>query len=95
METQQDMSRPATGGPYEEAPGGIAALVCGILGLTAVPLVLSIVSVVLATRARRVAGQDPQHYRANLATAGLILGLIGIGMALISIPLLIGLIFFW
>jgi hypothetical protein len=94
METQQDMSRPATG-PYEEAPGGIAALVCGILGLTAVPFVLSIVSVVLATRARRVAGQDPQHYKANLATAGLILGWIGIGMALISIPLLIGLIFFW
>jgi len=94
MGTGQDMIRPAAG-PREEAPGGVGALVCGILGLTAVPVVLSIVSVILATRARRVAREEPQRYKADLATAGLILGWIGIGMALISIPLLIGLVFFW
>jgi hypothetical protein len=82
-------------GSREEAPGGIGALVCGILGLTAVPVLLSIAGVVLASRARRLAREEPQRYKSDLATVGLVLGWIGIGMALISIPLLIGLVFFW
>jgi hypothetical protein len=87
------MSTPPAGGgelptaPYaygqvrEHAPGAVASLVCGILGLFTIPLVLSIVAVVLGNQSRRAAAAEPQRYSDQLGQVGRILGWIGIGLA--------------
>lgn len=87
---------PTPGMPQQVPPGGypaqyppaaptnssaIASLVCGILGLTACPVVLSIVALVLgysAKKAIRVSGGQQQGE--GMATAGIVTGWIGIAI---------------
>ena len=79
----------------EEAPGGVAALVCGILGLTLVPLILSIVAIVLGSQARQAARSQPQRYKADLGNVGFVLGWVSVGLFLLVVGFMVlGFIFF-
>ena len=60
----------------------VAALVCGILGVTACPLVLSVVALVLGYNARSDLRQPGSREQGDgLATAGIVMGWIGVGIS--------------
>lgn len=91
---------PATGMQPPPYPGAvalaptdgqaIAALVFGILGLVACPIVLSIVAIILGrTSQSRIQASGGAIGGLGLAKAGFILGIIGL-----VLPILFGLIFF-
>jgi len=61
--------------------GAIVALVLGILGIIACPLVLSIPAVIVGSRAQQNIRQNPGLEGEAMARAGVILGWIGIGLA--------------
>jgi hypothetical protein len=63
-------------GPKENAPGAVASLVCGIIGLFLFGIVLGIVAIVNANKAKRLIASDPRYGGGGMATAGLILGII-------------------
>ena len=65
----------------------IAALACGIAGLTVFPLLASFPAVVLGTMARGELRRDPTLEGDRLATAGLVLGWIGVALALLGLLL--------
>jgi hypothetical protein len=73
--------------PHPAAPrtsdptSGVIALVMGILGLTALPLIGSILAVVFGSQARREAAAEPHRYRDELGRVGRILGWVGISLA--------------
>jgi predicted acyltransferase len=56
----------------------VASLVCGIGGLVVVPIVLPIAALVLGYQARRELRERPAQGGAGLATAGVVLGWIGV-----------------
>jgi hypothetical protein len=59
----------------------VAALVLGIVGVTVVPVIASIIAVVLGRRARAEIDGDPAALEGrNLATAGIVLGWVGIAV---------------
>jgi hypothetical protein len=62
-------------------PSGVLALVMGILGLTALPLIGAILAVVFGYRSRRETEAEPERYSDELGRVGRILGWIGIGVA--------------
>ncbi len=65
-------------GPKENAPGAVASLVCGIIGIFICGIVLGIIAIVNANKAKRTIGSDPRYGGAGMAQAGLILGIIAI-----------------
>ena len=65
----------------------IVALVSGIVGLTLIPFLASIVAVVTGHMARAEVRRKGEQ-GAGLALAGLIMGYVGIGLAVIVISLL-------
>ena len=87
---------PTPGMPQQAAPGGypaqyppaaptnssaIASLVCGILGLTACPVVLSIVALVLGYSAKKtIRASGGREQGDGMATAGIVTGWIGIAI---------------
>jgi predicted acyltransferase len=56
----------------------VASLVCGIGGLVFLPIVLPIAALVLGYQARRELRERPSEGGAGLATAGVVLGWIGV-----------------
>ena len=66
---------------------GVVALVMGILGLTAIPLLGSILAVVFGAQSRKEAEQHPEYYTDDLGRIGRILGWVGIGLALAGLLL--------
>jgi hypothetical protein len=80
---QQDES-----GPYYEGTNGfaIASLVLGIIGLTAFPVIPSIIAIIFGYKGRREIDRSGgrQHGR-GMATAGLALGWIAIVLVLVAI----------
>jgi predicted acyltransferase len=56
----------------------VASLVCGIAGLVFLPMVLSIAALVLGYQARRELRERPADGGSGLATAGVVLGWIGV-----------------
>jgi hypothetical protein len=75
--------------PREQAPGGTASLVLGILGLTVVPFILSVVALFPGYRSKREALAHPELYQDEFGRAGRILGWIGVILGLlIGIPVL-------
>lgn len=69
----------AAAGHRDQAPGGVAALVCGIAGwVVPVPLVLPVLAVVAGLRSRRAAAAWPWRYTDDLGKAGRVVGWIGI-----------------
>jgi hypothetical protein len=75
-----------------EARGGqrtsgaaIASLVLGIIGLTVFPLIPSILALVFASRARGEMRAEPTVTGEGLATAGVILGWIGVALSVLGL----------
>ena len=84
----------ATAAPENRATNGtaVAALVCGILGVTACPLVLSVVALVLGYNARSDLRQPGSREQGDgLATAGIVMGWIGVGISVAVALLFAGL----
>ncbi len=69
----------------------IASLVLGIVGLTGIPFVASIIAIVLGYSARREIRERGQE-GTSLATAGIILGWVGVVVVVAGI-VLVGLLF--
>lgn len=63
-------------GPTANAPGAVASLVCGILGLFICGLVLGIIAITKAQEAKRAIASDPRYSGGGMATAGMVLGII-------------------
>ena len=79
--------------PARHPTSGIASLVLGILGLTVLPLVGSILAVVFGYQSRREAAAEPQLYTDELGRVGRILGWIGVaisGLVLVAVLLILG-----
>ena len=71
---------------------GLVALVMGILGLTALPLIGSILALVFGAQSRNETAQSPQHYSDDLGRIGRILG--WVGLALSALGVLVVMLFF-
>ncbi len=66
----------------QSAPGAVGSMVCGIISVVLcwtpfIGLILGIIAIVLAAKARRAAAETPDTYTTGMATAGLVLGIIG------------------
>lgn len=67
---------PLLAGPIGNAPGAVASMVCGIVGLLFCGIVMGIIAIVLGTQARRSIAVNPRYSGGGMATAGLVLGII-------------------
>lgn len=65
----------------------VSALVLGILGVFVVPLVCSILAIVLGRQAKREIEADPHLGGDAMATAGTVLGIVGICLFAVGILL--------
>jgi hypothetical protein len=74
-----------TGVGRRTSGAAIASLVLGIVGVTVFPLIPSILALVFASRARDEMRADATVSGEGLATAGLILGWIGVALSLIGL----------
>jgi hypothetical protein len=78
--------------PTREHPtSGIVSLVAGILGLTALPVLGSILAIIFGNRCQRDAEARPERYRDDLGRIGRVLG--WVGLALAGLGLLLGVAF--
>lgn len=68
----------ATVGTGQTNGKAIASLVCGIGGLVLLPVVLSVLALVFGYRARREMRERPGDGGWGLATAGVVLGWVGV-----------------
>lgn len=80
---------PARVAPRPAEGTAVAALVLGILGIIACPVVLSIPAVIVGNQARAKIREDPTLAGDSMARAGIILGWIGIGLAALGIVIAI------
>lgn len=72
----------------------IASLTMGVLGLSALPLIGAVLALVFGYRARREIANSGESGE-GLATAGVILGWVGVGLlALVAIVALVAFVFF-
>ena len=83
---------PAAAGQSRTSGYAIASLVLGIVGLVAVPFVASILAIVFGGSARREIAADPSLKGGEYARAGVIVGWVGIGLAVAGV--VIGLLLF-
>jgi uncharacterized membrane protein len=74
---------PASAG--ETSGKAIASLVLGIGGFVIFPVVLSILAIVFGRSARREIAERPGLGGAGLATAGIVLGWIGVALTVIAV----------
>jgi uncharacterized membrane protein len=73
---------------------GVVALVMGIVGLVALPVIGSVLALVFGYQARREALTRPDVYSDDLARAGRILGWVGVALVTAGlIALLLGVLF--
>jgi len=63
-------------GPKVNAPGAVASLVLGIIGLVFCQIILGPIAIVKANAAKRAMASDPTLGGEGLATAGLVLGIV-------------------
>jgi hypothetical protein len=71
---------------------GVVALVMGILGLTALPLIGSILALVFGAQSRNEVANNPRYYSDDLGRIGRILG--WVGLALTALGVLVVVLFF-
>jgi hypothetical protein len=62
-------------GPVQNAPGAVASLVLGIVGLLICGIIFGILALIKSSEARRYKG-DPRYIGQGMATAGMVLGII-------------------
>lgn len=65
-------------GPVVNAPGALASLVWGIVGLFVCGLILGIIAINKSNEARKTIATSPMYGGSGLATAGLVMGIIDI-----------------
>ena len=65
-------------GPTENAPGAVAAMVFGIVGLVFCGIIFGIVAITKSRSAKNYIDSDPRYVGGGMATAGLVLGIIDI-----------------
>ena len=63
----------------------VASLVCGIGGFVLLPVVLSVLALVFGHQARREIRERPGEGGEGLATAGIVLGWIGVALGAVAI----------
>ena len=81
-------------GPTTTAPGAVSSLVCGIIGVLISPIVLgSIVlgpiAIAQALGAKKRIKADPRYTGEGMATAGMVLGIVALGLAAIYVLALV------
>ncbi|MDX6532890.1 MAG: hypothetical protein QOF68_634 [Gaiellales bacterium] len=67
----------------------IASLVLGIAGFVFIPLIPSIIAIVLGNKAKEEMARDPAVGGDGFATAGVVLGWIGVGLCVFGLALLL------
>lgn len=83
---------PGAAGAYERTSGlAIASLVLGIVGLMGIPLIASIIAIVLGKNAQRDIRRDPRLGGEGLASAGIVLGWIGVALVVLGLLLFVAL----
>ncbi len=65
--------------------GAEAALMLGVLGLVALPVVPSVAAVIVGVKVRRKIDADPALTGSRMAGAGIVLGVIGILAAVVVV----------
>jgi Domain of unknown function (DUF4190) len=75
--------------PAETSGKAIAALVLGIAGVLVVPVICSILAIVLGRQAKREIDADPRLGGEGMATAGTVLGIIGLCLFAVGVFLLL------
>lgn len=65
-------------GPKETAPGAVAALVLGIVGLFICGFILGAIAIAQSQKAKANIAMNPRYGGEGMATAGFVLGIIGI-----------------
>jgi uncharacterized membrane protein len=73
----------------ETSGKAIASLVLGIGGFVILPLVLSILAIVLGRSAKREIAERPGLGGGGLATAGIVLGWIGVALTVVAVLLVL------
>ena len=69
-----------------EAPGAKASMICGIIGLFCFGIVLGPIALIMGLGAKSKIKQSPEKYTGDgMATAGIVLGIIGIAGGIINI----------
>lgn len=72
-------------GQAEHSPGAVASLILGVVGLTVVPFIGSIIALVLGYQSRAAAQAEPWRYRDDLGRVGRILGWIGVVLPVLMV----------
>jgi hypothetical protein len=68
-------------GVQQQTPGNaVASLVLGILGLVLCPIICSVIAIVLGRQAKEQIERDPNLTGSGLATAGYIMGIVGLAI---------------
>ena len=73
----------------ETSGKAIASLVLGIGGFVIFPVVLSILAIVFGRSAKREIAERPGLGGAGLATAGIVLGWIGVALSVVAVLLVL------
>jgi hypothetical protein len=81
---------PPAGYGARTAPGAVGSLVLGILGLVLCGIFTAIPAVIMGNKARRLIDSSRGQYEGRgMATAGLVMGWIGIALSIVGIIVLI------
>lgn len=74
----------------QASPLATSSLVCGIIGIVGIPLIMSVVAVICGHLAlNQIAASQGRLRGKSMATAGLILGYVGIGLAVLLVALVL------
>ena len=63
-------------GPTQNAPGAVASMVLGLVGLFVCGLILGIIAIVKSSEARKAIASNPRYVGGGYATAGLVMGIV-------------------
>jgi hypothetical protein len=77
-------------GPKTNAPGAVASMVCGIIGILFCGIVLGPVAIGLGSSARRHISQNPTYGGGGFAIAGLVLGILALIVNVIGFIIVAG-----
>jgi hypothetical protein len=77
-------------GPKVNAPGAVAALVYGLVGLVFCQIILGPVAISKANAAKRAMASDPTLGGEGLATAGMVLGIVDLALFALYVLIRVG-----